>query len=186
MGRLCFAALLSLFLSVIPARAQKFSVSTNLADYACLGTLNVEVSYSVSRRWSVTADVKYNPFTFRRGDGAGSFQCRQQAYALGARLWPWHTLSGWWFAGKVKYQEYNVGGIFSPLAKEGDRIGAGLYAGYTHMLSEHFNMEFGLGFWTGMDWYARYSCTSCGLTLSQGRKWFVLPDGLVVSIAYVF
>lgn len=178
--------LCGLFMSALSLSAQKVSLSANLVDFACLGTMNAEVSYSVSRRWSVTADVKYNPFSFRRNGGAERFHYRQQAYAVGARLWPWHTLSGWWFAGKLKFQEYNFGGIISPESKEGDKAGGGLYAGYTHMLSEHFNLEFGLGLWTGIDWYRRYSCTVCGLTLQQGRKWFVQPDGFVISVAYVF
>lgn len=55
------------------ASAQKFSVSTDLLGYACLGTFNAEVSYSVSRYWSVTAGARYNPFTFRKGNPTASF-----------------------------------------------------------------------------------------------------------------
>ena len=100
-------------ISSLKSEAQTVSLSTNLLDYACLGTLNADVSYSLSRRWSVTAGARYNPFTFRKGDPDKQFQLRQQSYSLGARLWPWHTWSGWWFAGKLRYQEYNKGGIIS-------------------------------------------------------------------------
>ena len=175
---LCFAAFHS--------AAQQMSVSTNLIDYACLGTLNAEASFSVSQHWSVTAGVKYNPFTYRKDDPQRQFQYRQQSYAIGARFWPWHSFSGWWLAAKAKYQEYNYGGIISPEAEEGDRAGVGLYAGYTHMISRHFNIEFGLGAWSGMGWYRRYSCPSCGLTVDDGRKWFLLPDDVMISFAYVF
>lgn len=168
------------------ASAQKFSISTNLLGYVELGTLNLDASYALSRRWNIQAGVRYNPFTFRRDDPARQFQYRQRSYSLGVRLWPWHIWSGWWFAGKLRYQEYNHGGILSSLTEEGDKFGTGVYAGYTHMLSTHFNLEFGLGLWTGMARYSQYSCQSCGLTVSEGRKYFVLPDDLMISLVYVF
>jgi hypothetical protein len=170
----------------LPSFAQKFSLSTNLIDYACLGTMNLDASYSLSRRWSLVAGARYNPFTFNEGDQDAQFQYRQQSYSLGARMWPWHTMSGWWFAGKVRYQEYCYGGILSKEAEEGDRFGAGIYAGYTHMLTKHFNVEFGVGVWSGMAVYRRYSCPVCGVTVGAGRKVFLLPDDLMISFAYVF
>ncbi len=167
-------------------RAQRFSVSTNLLDYASLGTMNVEGSYSMSRRVSLTVGAKYNPFTFRKSVPERQFQLRQQSYSLGIRVWPWHTWSGWWFATKGRYQEYNFGGLISPETSEGDRVGLGLYAGYTHMLGPHFNMEFGLGAWGGMDFYRKYSCQVCGMTIDSGEKLFVLPDDIMISLVYVF
>lgn len=172
--------------AAISAQAQKFSLSTNILDYACLGTLNLDASCSVSRRWSLTAGMRYNPFTYMKGNPEEQMQLRQQSYALGARVWPWHTMSGWWFAGKLRYQEYSFGGVWSDETEEGDRGGIGLYAGYTHMLSKHFNIEFGVGFWGGLDVYRRYSCPVCGLLMSTGKRLFVLPDDLMISIAYVF
>ena len=170
----------------LPSYAQKLSLSTNLLDYACLGTLNADVSYSVSRRWSIMAGVRYNPFTFRADDPQNQFQLRQQSYAAGVRLWPWHTMSGWWFAGKLRYQEYNYGGIFSSESEEGDRFGAGLYCGYTHMLTSHLNLEFGVGLWGGMAAYRKYECPACGPLVEEGNKPFLRPDDIVISLVYVF
>lgn len=166
--------------------AQKASISTNLLGYAALGTMNVDASYAVSRHWSLSAGLKYNPFTFRKGDASRQFQCRQQSYSVGARMWPWHIWTGWWFASKLRYQEYNIGGLPGPETREGDRVGAGLYSGYSYMLSSHFNIEFGLGFWAGLDMYRKYSCPICGITVDSGRKAFILPDDLMISIVYVF
>lgn len=184
-----FAIILAAAAFILPgwkSEAQTLSLSTNLLDYACLGTLNADVSYSLSRRWSVTAGARYNPFTFRKGDPDKQFQLRQQSYSLGARLWPWHIWSGWWFAGKLRYQEYNSGGIRSLETREGDRFGAGLYAGYTYMLTSHLNIEFGLGLWSGLDVYRCYSCPVCGVTLESGKTHFILPDDIMISLAYVF
>lgn len=173
-------------LSSLSIKAQKFSVSTDLLDYACLCTLNADFSYAFSRHWSVVAGARYNPFTFRKNDPQRQFQLRQQSYAVGVRFWPWHIWSGWWFAAKLRWQEYNQGGIISRSTTEGDRFGGGLYAGYTYMLTPHFNVEFGVGVWSGADIYSRYSCQTCGLTLDHGRRLFVLPDDVMISFAYVF
>lgn len=170
----------------LPSAGQKFSISTNMLDYVCLGTFNLEASYTLSQHWGLLAGVRYNPFTFHKGNAERQFQYRQQSYAVGARMWPWHSYSGWWLAGKLRYQEYNHGGLLSRETEEGDRLGIGLYAGYTHMISRHFNVEFGLGLWGGSAWYRRYTCPMCGLTVQSGRKWFVLPDDLMISFAYVF
>ena len=182
--RLIVAILLFSFLT--PSYGQKFSVSTDLVGYAALGTFNIDVSYAFSRHWSVEAGARYNPFTFHEGDPERQFQYRQQSYSVGARLWPWHIWSGWWFASKMRYQEYNAGGIISRETQEGDRFGIGLYSGYTYMVSEHFNVEFGLGLWGGVDLYKRYSCPTCGFTTAEGKKGFVLPDDIKISLAYVF
>lgn len=178
------AAVMSLF--SMPLRAQQFSLSSNLLDYACLGTLNMDASCSLSRHWTLTAGVRYNPFTFNADDPEGQFQYRQQSFSLGVRLWPWHTMSGWWLAGKLRYQEYNYGGLFAWGTEEGDRYGCSVSAGYTYMLSRHLNLEFGLGVWTGLSSYRKYSCAVCGTTVGSGRKLFLLPDDLMISVVYVF
>lgn len=180
---LCLVAVL---LCSVQMRAQQLSLSSNILDYICLGTLNVDVSCSLSRNWSLTAGVRYNPFTFHAGEQDRQFQYRQQSYSLGARMWPWHTMSGWWMAGKLRYQEYNYGGLFSWGTEEGDRYGLSVSAGYTHMLSKHLNIEFGLGVWSGLALYRRYSCVVCGSTVARGRKYFLLPDDLLISLVYVF
>ena len=79
-----------------------------------------------------------------------------------------------------------MGGIMSSETEEGDRLGAGLYSGYTYMLSSHFNIEFGLGLWAGIDRYRRYSCPKCGITVGDGDRGFILPDDVTVSLVYVF
>jgi len=186
--RVCLKLILPLLLAFACSRtsAQTFSVSTDLLGYARLGTMSIDASYAVARRWSLIAGARYNPFTYRKSDPDRQFQNRQQSYAVGMRLWPWHTWSGWWFAGKLRYQEYNKGGIISRKTEEGDRFGAGIYAGYTHMLSSHINLEFGMGLWSGLSVYRQYSCPACGLTLSSGNKFFLLPDDVMISLAYVF
>ena len=167
-------------------RAQKYSLSVNLIECARLGTLNLDASYALNRYWSVTAGVRYNPFTYYKGDVERQFQARQHSYSVGVRLWPWHVMSGWWFGAKSRWQEYNIGGVVSRQTREGDRFGGGVYAGYAYMIAPHLNLEFGMGVWAGADIYKVYSCPSCGLTVDGGVKGFVLPDDMTIGLVYVF
>ncbi|MCX4334440.1 MAG: DUF3575 domain-containing protein [Bacteroidales bacterium] len=173
-----------LMLVCMEAAGQKFSLSTNAVGYIDFCTFNIEGSYAVSRHWSVTAGARYNPFSFRKA--GNMITNRQQAYAVGARFWPWHIYSGWWVAAKIQYQEYNTGGIISSRAEEGDRYGAGVAAGYTYMLHPRLNLELGLGVWAGMKKYTVYTCPSCGLTVSSGKKAFLMPNDIIIGISYVF
>jgi len=54
------------------------------------------------------------------------------------------------------------------------------------MLSDHFNLEFGAGFWGGYKTYTVYSCPRCGRKIEEGKKWFICPNEAIVSIVYVF
>lgn len=169
-----------------PAEARKFVLSTNVLDYANFGTLNVEGGFGIARKWSLGVSAKYNPFVFNRGIPGKQVQNKQQSYAAGVKYWPWHVWSGWWVAANLRYQEYNAGGIVSQKTEEGDRFGAGLSAGYSLMVHPHLNLDFGLGLWTGWSSFIRYSCPSCGTTETRGKKVFLLPDNILLSLVYVF
>lgn len=168
-----------------PARAaagRKGSISTNVAGYANLFTLNAEGSISMGRHWTLTAGAKYNPFTF----GKDHFRNKQQAYYGGMRYWPWHSYSGWWVAGKLQYQEFSAGGLRRAKTTEGDRVGLGLGAGFAYMVGKHFNVEFGANLWSGMEWFTTYSCPVCGDLEQSGRKFFILPCDIIIGVSYIF
>lgn len=178
--------LLSSMLTV-GSRAQEVSVAANVLDALNLGTMNVEATMGMSRHWSASLGLRYNPFTFPGREGvADTMQSRQRTAALGVRYWPWHILSGWWLAGKVQYQEYNVGGLTEAETNEGERVGAGLTGGYTYMISPHFNVEAGAGFWSGHDRFTTYACPECGRKLDSGEKTFFLANDIILGLVYVF
>lgn len=166
--------------------AQKASLSTDIMGYANFATMNLEAAYTLGRHWTLNAGVKYNPFTFNLGEGKEFARNRQQSYSVGTRYWPWNIFSGWWAAGKLRYQEYNIGGIVSDATREGERIGAVIAGGYAHMLGKHINIEFGIGLWGGMDYYTIYACPVCGPVEASGRKYFILPSDITVALSYIF
>ena len=167
--------------------AQRWSVGTNAADWAALGTVNAEAGVAVARHVTLTASARVNPWTFREGDTERQFQTRHQTYSLGMRWWPWYVYSGWWMGAGAQYREYNRGGLFGKReTEEGDAFGASLGGGYTMMLHKHLNIEFGASLWGGYSVYTVYACPSCGRVTDSGRKWFILPSSIVTSLVWVF
>lgn len=168
----------------LPCAAQRWSLGTNFMDYANFGTMNLEGSLATGQHWSMTAVAKFNPFHYeKKGE---PLSARQQLYGVGVRFWPWHVYSGWWAGSRLQYQQYNNGGLVSPETSEGERYGLTLSGGYTYMLSDRVNVEFGAAFWGGWGWYATYDCPVCGLTVDRGKKFFVLPDEAIISLVYLF
>lgn len=184
MNRWRFLAL-ALMLCSSSAFAQKLQLSTNAVGWASLGTVNMQLDYAVGKEWTVGMDMRYNPFSYPKGEES-RMQLKQRSVAAMARWWPWHVYSGWWVAGKLKWQEYNMGGLVSEKTEEGNRFGAGVTAGYTLMLAEHWNLEFGAGLWGGYKKYSVYACPVCGLRLEEGGKTFIMPNDFMLSVAYVF
>ena len=169
-----------------PSFAQRFSVGTNVADWLSLGTMNATASAAVARHVTLNAEARVNPWTFNTNDAETQLQNRHQTYAIGARWWPWYVYSGWWLGAAAQYQEYNRGGIFSRSTEEGDAFGAAFSGGYSLMLKEHINLDFGLGLWGGWTKYTTYACPSCGKVEDQGEKWFILPNEVILSLVYIF
>lgn len=178
------ALMVLLLVACVQAAAQELAVATNIADYLNFGTLNMEASYGFARHWSADASVKYNPFTF--GSDADEMQNRQRSISAGVKYWPWHIYSGWWIAGNVRCQEYNVGGVKSEETSEGDRLGSGIQGGYSYMVSQHLNLNIGAGAWAGRDVYTVYACPRCGRIVEQGSKFFFLPSDIILSLAFIF
>ena len=180
------------------ASAQQWAVAVNAADMVSLGTISAEGSVSVGQHATINAVAKVNPWTFNK-NRPEQFQNRQQTYSIGARWWPWNVYSGWWMAGRAQYQQYNRGGsqVLNAatswgsrgepgMTEEGDAYGLSLGAGYSLMLGKHVNIDFGLEVWGGRTIYTVYACPTCGKVTESGKKWFFLPNDLVLSFQWVF
>ena len=148
------ALILPLLLALcLPMNAQRYSVGTNAVDWLSLGTLNAEASVAVSQHYSVHVGAELNPWTFRAGDQQKQLQMRQNSYWGGLRWWPWHVYSGWWAGADLRYTVYNGGGIIKRETEEGDAYGAGLYGGYSIMITDLWNLDLGIGVWGGWKEY---------------------------------
>ena len=180
--------IISLILAATPVvgSAQDFSLSTNLMDYVSLGTVGAEFSVGAGRHISINASARVNPWTFHKGDANRQMQNRHQTYAAGIRCWPWHIYSDWWISCMAQYQEYNRGGVYSQRTEEGDAWGLSVGAGYSIMLHEKVNLDLGLSAWGGRKTFVTYACPSCGKITGEGSDWFLMPNEITISIAYIF
>ncbi len=167
--------------------AQRFALSTNVVDLANYGTLNLDAGYSLSQHFSVVGGVKYNPWDFSKDDE--DIYNNLFAVFAGFRYWPWYTNSGLWFQAKGQYADYSITGTWRHALDEGRGAGVGLAAGYTFMLSPHFNVELGFGGWAGKLFeHNLYECSDCmRLRESEsGPGAFVDFDNIAVSLTYIF
>lgn len=156
--------------------AQEFAVSTNALSWANLGTINAEASIGTGRHISFNAGITYNPWQFTSPTYVELMNKQKGAY-LGVKYWPWHVYSEWWIGAKLQYKNYEQIGLLSPERLEGNALGAGLAAGYSLMIGERFNLDFGLGMWAGHN-----------LTYKEhgGPKNFVFLDSVIVALVYLF
>lgn len=188
----CVITLLSVFtLGISPLNAQStfreqnMGIATNIIGYANFLTLNAEASFKIKERLSIHAGVKYNPFTFNKGE-ENQMQNRSSILQVGMRYWTWHANSGWFAGGGAEFGYFNYGGIISKETHEGWRAGMNITAGYSLMLSRHFNFEFGVGLFTGYRDSKRYACPRCGETLGNDKKIYVAPNNLLAQMVYLF
>ena len=179
--------ILMVFLLVAPfaAKAQKVSVGTDFMQWANFGTANLELDISVQQHVSLSVGGRYNPWEFGKEDASVHYQ--QLGGYVGCRYWPWYVYSGWWLGAKVQYMDFSKTGIWRPALEEGQRLGTGLSFGYTVMLNENLNLEFGAGAWCGyMFEYALYECPVCMEVRRSGPRHFADIDNVSVSLFYVF
>jgi len=167
-----------------PMKAQKWSLGTNLLDYANFLTINAEAGVSLHQHWSLTAEGRYNPFYFK--GRSSQIQNKKLSIAAGARYWPFFVYSGFYYGARVQWCRYSTGGIFSKKGMEGDALGMGLNFGYSLMLTKHLNIEFGIGIWFGGTTFREYRSLPCGKLTASGTKAFIAPDDIQINLLYYF
>lgn len=173
-------------------RSQEVSISTNLIGYINFGTINGEFGLSLAPKWSVYFQGRYNPFTFKNRKRTMpngypfQMQNRHVSAAAGVKYWFWHVNSGWFLSSRLSYTKYNVGGIRKNDTYQGQAGGITFGAGYSLMLSEHLNLEFGLGMMCGFTSYIKYACPRCGEITGRDKKIFIAPGNVLLQLSYVF
>ena len=161
----------------------QFVLSTNIVDWANLLTLNLEAGVGFHQHFSVQAGAKYNNLDFAKGE----LFCHQTTAYAGARYWPWYVFSGWWLGAQARYTKYEETGLWRPALDTGTAIGCGLSIGYTLMLNEKLNLEFGTGIWTGRRYeYTLYCCPNCMDVRESGPSGFLAMNDISLAVMYVF
>lgn len=177
----------ALFIVPIGAQAQKVAVSTNVFDWANFATTNLEAGVSIHQHFSIQAGARYNPWKFKTQKlGLPLYNNQTTAYA-GFRFWPWYVFSGWWIGVQAQYTDYKETGIWRHALDIGKAIGGGLSFGYTLMLHEKLNLEFGAGMWAGRRYeHVLYCCPDHMQVRESGPGNFVAMNDISISLMYVF
>lgn len=173
-----------ILLMPLTASAQRLSLGTDILSWAELGTINLEAGYALNKNWSVTASAGLNPWKYNKGNGY--MANKEFTISAGARYWFWFSNSGWFAETGGKYSIFNKGGIFSNLSKQGYAAGISVSGGYSLILSKHWNMEFGIGFFTGYSDFRTYECADCGRFKGRRSGFSIWPDEFNVQIVYIF
>ncbi len=178
---------LSLFITFCSAlNAQHVSMSTNLLDWAALGSTNLSVGVSVSRHFSLEVGGVYNPHSITKESGL-LVQNKQKTGYAGVKYWPWYVFSGWWVGAKAQYSDFSRTGIWRYALEEAKAVGGGLSFGYTLLLTKRLNLDMGLGVWGGKKLERTlYHCPDCMKIRESGPELFIAPDMISLSLMYVF
>lgn len=164
------------------ANGQNMYVSTNLLDYANIGTINAEFGLTPVPKCSFYTRVRYNPFTLKLDN---QIQNRVASAALGAKYWFWYANAGWFVNSHLSFSIYNTAGIWDPSAYEGEAVSLSAGGGYSLMLSRRLNLDFGAGIQAGYTSYTNYACPTCGKEIKKGKKIFVAPSNLLVQLSLI-
>jgi hypothetical protein len=181
------AALLLMCISHV-AGAQNWAVSTNALSWINIGTINAEASLSVSQHVSLNAGFTANPWQMNTPTYV-NLKNRQYGVYFGMKYWPWHVYSEWWVGAKVQYKNFEQVGLLSPNLTQGDAVGAGLSGGYTFMISNHFNIDVGLGLWGGrLLKYREFEGNAEveSKLIDVGPRNFTYLDNVIVALVYIF
>lgn len=171
---------------ICSAQRTKIGLSTNALGWANYGTANLEIGVGLAQHFSVHAGARYNPWEFSSKEGL-SIRNNQTSAFVGAKWWPWYVFSGWWVGGKVQYSDFARTGIWRPALEEATRIGGGVSFGYTLMVHQNLNLEFGAGVWGGANTsYNLYCCPEHKVIRKSGKGGFFGLDDISVSLMYIF
>lgn len=160
------------------------SIGTNIVEIVNLGGMNTNVGVGISRHWSGHLWGSYNPWNWHKGDNL--HYNKKLHLKGGARWWSWYLFSGWYVGGAIDYEIYNRKLFHKDVLQQGSSIGGCIEFGYALMLEEHLNIEFGWGIRCGVTDFRKYRNIPCGELLDRGKKGYILPDTITISLTYIF
>lgn len=165
----------------ICVNAQFYSLRTNMVGLGT-GNLNLELSMTMNRKWSLHIPVQYNPFVFRDNK-----QFRNLTIEPAVRYWFVESYNKNFVSLYGIASRFHVGGLFGHRFRyDGKGFGAGLSYGHAYTLSSRFNIEWEVG--AGLIWadYDKYRCKHCGAKIGSESKLYFLPTKIAVNIVYLF
>ena len=171
---------------------QNVSVKTNLL-YDAAANANIGAEVKLAPKWSLDANADFNDWTIKGHKWKHWFVQPEARYwfceAFLKHFVGIHAIGGQYNAGNIKNGISFLGTDFSKLSHhryQGWGLGGGLAYGYALPLSQHWNMEFEIGFGYVYLKYDIFECQSCGRKTGSGHHNYVGPTKLAVNLVYIF
>lgn len=184
-----YILLLTLLFSVsLSGYTQTVVLKNNLLYDATL-TPNIGIEVKLANQWSAGINLGYQPWPFK---DTSERKMRHFLIAPEIRYWFCDVFSGWFVGGNAFWSHYNISKVKFPFGmypsvkdrrKQGDAVAAGLFAGYSWILSPHWSIEAEGGIDVGVTKYKEYECAHCGQEYGQEKKAFAVPK-VGINIIY--
>lgn len=171
---------------IVRKEANKFSfvlLNVNFVDLGNLLTLNLGADVGLSKHVALGVVGKVNPWVFNKETDNAKFDNKTMGY-LTAKYYPWNIFSGLHFdvmGGASGYTQRGQEGTVD----RGYKVGGGIGAGYTYVISKHLNLEIAAGAWIGNKNYDTLPALNDGKVLSSSSKFFVEPYELKIGLSWV-
>lgn len=171
-----------------PLKAQSIAVKSDLLT-GMLSSPNIGVEARLSQRFTLEADLHYNPFSAGENRRWKHWWVQPELH-----YWMCQPFGGHFVGLNLMYGVYNVGNVKLPFGLfkgtrtsryEGNVMGAGLSYGYHFILSPRWSIETSIGLGFLHTAYERYRCLHCGEKTGGGHRNFVLPTRAAVSLVYI-
>lgn len=153
---------------------RRWAISTNICDWAMLGTMNLSASLAPGRRATVTAGIKYNPFTYYNRVGR-AICFRQFTPYISGRYWFCEAYDGWFAGCRLIAGEFNMSNVFKNGYCDGDFVAAGIDGGYSRRISQRWNLTVAASLTTAAHKTTFYAGPVCGRILSRKKGLAVVP-----------
>ncbi len=188
-GRLAVA--LCLLVLSVSASAQVIALKNNLL-YDATASANLAFEVKLADRWTLGAGAGlnlWNPVHSADRDKDQPPKWRHVLVNLEARYWFCSVFVRDFIGMNVVYSHYNVAGsvngsgypvswIYKDLEnnrRQGDMVAAGVFYGWSWILSPHISLELEGGADVGYTWYDEFDCARCGALHEPKQQWFVMP-----------
>lgn len=172
-----------------PSVAQNVSLKTNLfGDMTTSVCLSGELKLSSHVSLDVASSLNFWEFSNDR-------KFKHVLVQPAVRYWFCEYRNGWFVGAHTHWAHYNVGGIklpfgiFPSLEKmryQGDLWGGGASAGYSWVISRHFDVETELGLGYARFVYDKYPCRHCSMKSDGGYYNYWGGTKLAVNLVYSF
>jgi len=174
--------------------AQDLSIRNNLA-YDGSGTPNIGIEYPVSKHISLGGNAGFKPWPRMLAwdwNQENTSQWKHLLLVPEMRFYLDQVYDGLFTGVDLIYTHYNVGNVQFPLGMypevrdfrlQGDFFGAGIFAGYSWWLWDHWRLELEAGVGLGLAAYEKYDCAHCGSRYPDESRLALIPK-LGLNVAY--